>query len=215
MIDQSNADDTSLPEVPQPSPAPPKPAPPHKRSQRKADRLRQEAFVRLYVTPTSPAYLHGTKAAIAAGYGEKAASSQASRLLKLQRIRESINCAMAEAFKKLTASGVTVAFIERQHLEAMARCRLCGDNTNEREHLKCLGLMKGAYDTSLHLDLTVKHEYDERLALAASRLARIALEDMGDEVMGIAAPVVVEVGEVEGGKAEAVADHQGEDTAVP
>ena len=95
---------------------------------------------------------------------------------------------MAEITAKLTSEEVTIEFVKRKHLEAMARCQLAGDRTNEREHLECVGRMIGAYDVSLHLDLTVKHEYDERLALAAHQLARVALEEMGDRALGLPEP---------------------------
>lgn len=160
---------------------------------RRADRLRQEAFVAAYITPTSPTYLRPAQAAIAAGYKPKQAASQASRLLKGARIKGLIDSKMIEMADKLTSEKVIdVAFVERQHLEAMARCRIAGDRTNEREHLECIGKMKGAYDTSLHVDLTVKHEYDERLAVEASRMAAMLIEAAGVGGLGLPAGRAVE-----------------------
>jgi len=115
-------------------------------------------------------------------------------MMKRPRIRELIDRANSEIAAKLTAAGeITVAFIERQHLEAMARCRVAGDRTNEREHLVCLGKMKGAYDVSLRLDLTVKYKYDERMAVEASRLARLALEEAGARGLGLPRPIDAEI----------------------
>ncbi|MBE3117900.1 MAG: hypothetical protein IMZ50_03975, partial [Candidatus Atribacteria bacterium] len=50
--------------------------------------------------------------------------------------------------------------------------------TNWTRNLEDLGRTVGAYDTTLHLDVTVKHEHDAREAVEAHRLARLALEDM-------------------------------------
>ena len=93
---------------------------------------------------------------------------------------------MAEMSAKLTTGEeINVEFVKRKHLEAMARCQLAGDRTNEREHLECVGRMLGAYDTSLHLDLTVKHEYDAALEEQAHLIARVLLEEMGDRALGL------------------------------
>ena len=100
--------------------------------------------------------------------------------MKKPGIRGQIDASLEKVAEKLTAEGrIDVAFVERQHVEAMARCRIAGDRTNEREHLECIGRMKGAYDVGLHVDLTVKHEYDERLAVEAHRLARLVIEEAG------------------------------------
>ncbi|MBA7584231.1 hypothetical protein ES708_26184 [subsurface metagenome] len=168
------------------------------RATAQSDLRRQQAFVVAYTTPTAPEFLQARKAAITAGYKEKYAASVASRLMKKPRIKELIEAAMAEITAKLTSEEVTIEFVKRKHLEAMARCQLAGDRTNEREHLECVGRMIGAYDVSLHLDLTVKHEYDERLALAAHQLARVALEEMGDCALGLPGPAVEVKVEVEG-----------------
>jgi len=147
---------------------------------RRALKHRQDAFVLAYTTPTATTYLCAAKSAEAAGYSPKTCAEQASRLMKKPRIRGLIDASLEKVAEKLTAEGaIDVAFVVRQHLEAMARCRIAGDRTNEREHLECIGRHLGVYDTSLHLDLIVKHEYDERLAVEASRIARVLIEEAG------------------------------------
>lgn len=76
------------------------------------------------------------------------------------------------------AAEIDVAWVKHQHFQQYHECKAVGDRTNARENLTCLGKAVGAYDTTLHLDVVVQHQYDERLAVEASRLARIALEDL-------------------------------------
>ena len=151
------------------------------RNTRPAIRRRQQAFARAYATPGTLQYLNATKAAIAAGYATGCAASQGCQLLKKPQIREWITAFSAEIAERMAAeTAVTVEYVKQQHLQQMHECRAERDRTNAREHLEDLGRMVGAYDLSLHLDLTVKHEYDERLAVEASRIARVLIEEAGD-----------------------------------
>ena len=148
-------------------------------------RKQQEAFVLAFVTPTSPSYRNGAKSAVEAGYSPATANQQASRLLKRPHIKKMVDAAMSAMARKLTEEGgVTVAFIEQKHLEGMDICLAAGDRTNHREHLVALGKMRGAYDQSMRLDVTVRQEYDERLAVEASRIARLRLEEAGSKGLG-------------------------------
>ena len=65
-------------------------------------------------------------------------------------------------------------------MDQMWRCLKVGDRSNAREHLVMYGKTVGAYDATVNLDVTVKHEYDERMEVECSRLARIALEQGWD-----------------------------------
>ena len=91
-------------------------------------------------------------------------------------------------------TAVSIEYVRLQHLEQMNECRTARDRTNAREHLEDLGRMVGAYDVSLHLDLTVKHEYDAALEEQAHIVARMVLEQMGDKALGLPGVVGVGVG---------------------
>jgi len=154
---------------------------------RTARRERWEAFARHFATPGTKAYQNATQAAIAAGYTKRSARGQGSWLKAKPDIRSLIDSISSEVAAKMAAeNAVTVEYVKSEHVRQMAMC-LEGkrpDRTNAREHLVSLGRMVGAYDTSLHVDLTVRQEYDERLAVEASRIARVLLEEAGSKGLG-------------------------------
>lgn len=152
----------------------------------KSSRVRYEAFAQAYCSPSSESYLNATKSAIAAGYSEKAAAQQGCALMKRPEVRVLIDRYRADFAENLrVADALTIDYVRTQHLEQMTECRMAGDRTNAREHLEDLGRMVGAYDQSLHVDLVVRQEYDERLALEASRVARLLIEDAGARGLGV------------------------------
>ena len=98
-------------------------------------------------------------------------------------------------------------------IEGVARCRAAGDRTNEREYIEDLGKTCGAFDVGMHLDVTVKRDYDAALEEQAHLLARVLLENMGDKVLGLSAPAIevqVEQRGVESTNAGQVAGSVGE-----
>jgi len=162
-----------------------------KSTSRTAVRRRQHAFAKAYSCPGTSAYLNATKASIAAGYAKSAAATVGCKLLKNTTVRQLITAFSAETAEKMAAeTAVSCEYVKQQHLQQMHECRAVSDRTNAREHLEDLGRMVGAYDVGLHVDLTVKHEYDERIAIEASRLARLALEEMGDRALGLPCPAI-------------------------
>ena len=81
---------------------------------------KQESFCIHYTTIGAETFSHGTKAAIAAGYSETSAYSQASALLKKPEIRERIKDLHAE---NMSRNGITVEKVlaDLEHDKLLAR----------------------------------------------------------------------------------------------
>lgn len=82
--------------------------------------LKQESFCVHYTTIGSETFCHGTKSAIAAGYSEKSAYSQASTLLKNPKIQQRIKELHTE---NMSRNNITVdkVLADLEHDKIMAR----------------------------------------------------------------------------------------------
>lgn len=143
-------------------------------------------FVRAYTHAGNPTYLNGTNAAIAAGYGKNCAAGTACRLLANPHLRSLIDAReRSNVEREASLRAVSIEMVKSEHLRLMQVCEDAEDYPSATRNLECLGKTVGAYDTTLHVDVTVKHEYDERLAIEASAVARIRLEDAGAAGLGM------------------------------
>jgi len=148
---------------------------------------RAEAFCQHYGNPESPEYSNGTKSAAAAGYSTPhVAQYRLRRNPKIiKRLEQFQDAARASAAKILTDLEHTrLRALEKGDLATAAACSIAAG--------KHLGMF---YEKSLiSLDMAERPEYDERLAVECSRLARLAIEDAGAAGLGAAPALEGKVG---------------------
>ncbi len=146
----------------------------------------EERFCRFYGDPESETYGKATASAEAAQYGEphNAAWKLRRRPRIIERLRE---------YEKVSAAAVGRVMTDLEHIRqrALAEGGAAGLAVACRA-VELMGRHVAAFADVVVVDEPAQHQYDERLAVEASRLARIALEEMGDRAMGLPAGPVVE-----------------------
>jgi len=140
---------------------------------------REERWVKLYADVESPFYGRATAAAREAGYVQPASAAH-----KLRR-RPRIIARVAQFQKSAMACAAKIfSDLEYQRLVALAKNPPDVAAANKASELQGKHLSMFT-DLRVVVDEPAVREYDARLAIEASRLARIALEEMGDRAMGL------------------------------
>jgi phage terminase small subunit len=140
---------------------------------------REALFCKYYSDIESSSYGRATRSAERAGY-ESEPHQAAWRLRRRPRIIEKIAEYQAAA---LASVGKVFSDLENQRLLALEKGDLQAANRASELQGKHLAM----FTDRVVIDEVVVHEYDERVAEAASRLARLLLEEEGDEALGLLA----------------------------
>ena len=142
---------------------------------------KEEAFARCYGDPESPTYGNATKSAMAAGYPQP--HNAGWRLRRRPKI-----IARLEEFQEVAraAAGRVLADLEHVRQKALEKGDLAVATRCSELQGKHLGMF---FERSvLTLDEPAQREYDERLSVEASRLAKVLLEEEGDRILGLPVP---------------------------
>jgi len=145
---------------------------------------REEVFAAAYANPESTTYGRATKSAAAAGYGQP--HNAAWKLRRRPRV-----VARIEEYQRATMATIGKVFsdLENQRLLALAKDPPDIQAANRSSELQ--GKHLAMFTDRVVVDEVIVHEYDERIALEASRIARVLIEDAGERGLG-AAPDVIE-----------------------
>ena len=136
----------------------------------------EERFCKAYTTPGTDAWHNGARAAVAAGYSEKAQWSTGTRLLKRERVRARIAALEQNRADQLAAqANICVGLVQARHLYAMVKCEAAGDWSNWTRNLEALGRTVGAYD-GVQVDGDRARTYTEAERREAKRLSGLLLE---------------------------------------
>jgi len=137
---------------------------------------REEVFAAAYACPESATYGRATKSAEVAGYkGQPHAA--AWRLRRRPRV-----VAKIEEYQRATMATIGKVFsdLENQRLLALAKGDIQAANRSSELQGKHLAM----FTDRVVVDEVIVHEYDERIALEASRIARVLIEDAGAAGLG-------------------------------
>lgn len=146
---------------------------------------READFVERYSNPESASYGQATLSARLAGYGGQAHNS-AWRLRRRPRVVAKIAENQAAVMATI---GKVFSDLENQRLLALAKDPPDIQAANRSSELQ--GKHLAMFTDRVVVDEVIVHEYDERIALEASRIARVLIEDAGERGLG-AAPDVIE-----------------------
>lgn len=101
-----------------------------------------DKFAEAYLDYTRNTYMHGTRAAIAAGYSPKGAVATASRILK----DPYVVAKMAEIERSRNETNkITIEWIKSEYVQLYKTCLKESDRTNAKNCLADLGKMLGAF----------------------------------------------------------------------
>ncbi len=126
---------------------------------------KQEAFCREYLVD-----LNGTRAAIRAGYSEKTAEQQASRLLTKVKVKEKVAELKAEVSKKTLC---TVEWVVNGLMEEAQSVAEDSTSSSRVSALKALSDYTGDFDANRQkLDVNAKVDIGDRLQRAKERARR-------------------------------------------
>ena len=124
-----------------------------------------------------------------AGYSDKTAASQGSKLTRNIHVRAQIEAFLAETAKKLAAAGLTVEVIVQKLITVEGIARLAGDLPIMVKCIELQGQTIGAFKNEQVVDVRIKVEYDARLEAEYHALARVRLEQAGAAGLGAAIDV--------------------------
>ncbi len=148
-------------------------------SQTKTLTPKQDSFCVHYTTIGAETFSNGTKSAIAAGYSEKSAYSQACNLLKNPKIQERLKELYTENMQR---NNITVdkVLADLEHDKLMAR--KAGQYAVAKGCTELQGKYLAMFTDNTNVTDTVKQrELDEREAKEAERLAAILLRERIEE----------------------------------